>query len=163
MVMTVENRFWSKVDILENCAACWLWTAALTPGGYGRFAFGKRGSNTNAQRIAWMLTNGEIPPGMDVLHRCDNPPCVNPAHLFLGTQADNVADMDAKGRRKWGGFVPPPRSGVPWIAKVTESEVTEIRALFAGGTRQVAIAKSYGISQQLVSAICRRHVWKHVS
>lgn len=97
------TRFWSKVNkngpvhpVLGT--ACWLWTAALTSG-YGTFA-PTREKMVYAHRYSWALANGSIPDGQEVLHRCDVKPCVNDAHLFLGTQTDNMADMDAKGRRR---------------------------------------------------------------
>ena len=93
--LTIQERFWSKVD---RSGECWLWTAAKVQG-YGSFD-GRR-----AHRVAWELAYGPIPKGVGyhgtcVLHRCDTPACVNPAHLRLGTQADNMADRDAKGRQR---------------------------------------------------------------
>jgi HNH endonuclease len=100
-------RFWSKVDkhgpLPEHCpelGPCWVWTRATDPAGYGRFGIGSRGANRVffAHRVALALT-GTIPPDdLDACHRCDNPPCCNPGHLFLGTLLDNMADMVAKGR-----------------------------------------------------------------
>lgn len=90
------KRFWTKVNI-KNIEDCWEWNAFKTKKfGYG--AFRLNGRMHNAHRISWLLSRGEIPAGICVLHKCDNPPCVNPAHLFLGTQADNVKDCKAKGR-----------------------------------------------------------------
>lgn len=89
------DRLWSKV---ERGPACWVWQAHRNRAGYGQFWF--EGRSQKAHRIVWIITYGEIPDGLCVLHRCDNPPCCNPEHLFLGTKADNTADMDAKGRRR---------------------------------------------------------------
>ena len=86
------SRFWSKVDIKEK-DDCWIWTAGTVKGGYGLFG-------CQAHRIAYTLSVGPIPEGLEVLHKCDNPPCCNPNHLFTGTQQDNIKDMDSKGRRK---------------------------------------------------------------
>ena len=87
------DRFWDKVD---KTGECWIWTASKNKKGYGRFGFGSRAQL--AHRVSWLLSNGEIPDGMLACHTCDNPPCVNPSHLWLGTQKDNVVDMSSKGR-----------------------------------------------------------------
>lgn len=99
MDLSVEERFWSKVDTsgTEEHPDCWEWTAYRRPTGYGHFRF--RGKQWKAHRVAYTLIKGEIPEGQCVLHiECDNPPCVNPAHLKTGTQADNMRDRDQKGR-----------------------------------------------------------------
>lgn len=91
-----EARFWAKVDRSGGPEACWPWTGARAWNGYGQFGDG--GQIHIASRVAWELSCGPIAEGLHVLHRCDNPPCVNPAHLFLGTHSDNMRDMVAKGR-----------------------------------------------------------------
>jgi hypothetical protein len=96
----IQDRFWSKVKI-STADACWLWQAA-TIRGYGQIGSGGHPKRPlYAHRVAWELTHGAIPDDLNVLHRCDVPLCVNPAHLFLGTQHDNLADMVAKGRDRW--------------------------------------------------------------
>lgn len=89
-------RFEAHVD---KSGDCWLWTGPRSASGYGRCSRGMK--KHRAHRVAFALYVAEIPEGMHVLHRCDNPPCVNPAHLFLGTHIDNMRDMEAKGRAKW--------------------------------------------------------------
>lgn len=92
--MTVEERFWSKVDKTNEC---WVWLGTRTEFGYGQFRF--EGHTRKAHRVAWTLANGPVPNDRpNVLHRCDNPPCVRPEHLFVGTLSDNSQDCAAKGR-----------------------------------------------------------------
>lgn len=96
-------RFWTHVD---KSGDCWIWTGARYALGYG--AFGPKGTGAmGAHRYSWILAHGEIPAGMKVLHKCDVRCCVNPDHLFLGTQKDNIADMMAKGRRRGRSSAPP--------------------------------------------------------
>lgn len=97
---TMSARFWSKVNISGGATSCWPWMAGRLWVGYGMFCL--RGKTKRAHRVAWEIANGEIPSDLCVLHRCDNPSCVNPAHLFLGTSADNTRDMVAKHRQAAG-------------------------------------------------------------
>ncbi len=93
----VAERFWSKVVKTDD--GCWGWNGATTPFGYGRMTAGSRGAGLlRAHRVSWELHYGPIPAGLLVLHHCDNPPCVRPNHLFLGTMLDNSRDAVAKGR-----------------------------------------------------------------
>lgn len=108
-----------------------------------------------SHRAAWELTHGPVPDGLFVLHRCDNPPCCNPAHLFLGTRGDNNRDARAKGRHVHGERV--------GTAKVTENEVILMRGLAAGGILQKDLALIFGLQKMQVSRIVRRERWAHVA
>lgn len=139
---TVE-RFWSKVD---KSVDCWLWTCHRTLDGYGTINID--GKMILAHRYSYELHNGPIPEDMCVCHKCDNPACVNPAHLFLGTHADNMQDKTAKGRND---------------SKLTEAQVREIRRRYAQeGTTQEELAAEYGIDRANVGYIVRRDTWRHI-
>jgi hypothetical protein len=138
------TRFWAKVDV-RGADDCWEWQRGRSRFGYGSVLWG--GRQTNAHRVAYMLSAGPIPAGMCVLHRCDNPPCVNPAHLFLGTKADNIADMVAKGRGRYMDRPAPDIAGLrverlrgPWVAVFCPccGDVTRIAETSANLARIVA-------------------------
>ena len=141
---TLADQFWGKVD---RTGDCWLWTGNINSDGYGRI--GVNYKNILAHRFSWGLHFGMIPKGMNVLHECDNPPCVNPAHLFLGTQADNMKDMVAKGRSHTA-------------FKLTVYDVREIRRRAATGENQTDIGTDFGLCQGTVSEIFNRKIWKHI-
>ena len=147
-------RFWDKVD-RRGPEECWPWTASTTEKGYGKIGVGSPPRHLlSTHRMSWILAYGPIPPGMHVLHRCDVPGCVNPSHLFLGTQADNIADREAKGRGPVGE-----RNGV---SKLTEADVLEIRARLQQGEYQSEIGKDFLVAQTTISAIARGVTWKHL-
>lgn len=151
--MTVSDRFWCKVE-RRDPDACWPWTASVQRGGYGQF--GVQGTMRAAHRVAYELTHGvALAQAQHVCHRCDNPRCCNPGHLFLGTQADNLADMRAKGRARGGSM---PGTSNP-ASRLTESMVAEIRRRLAAGERQVDIAAAVGISRAAVSKIRTGRTW----
>ena len=152
---TVEERFWAKVD-KRGPDECWEWTAGTNSGGYGDIKVA--GRHIKAHRLAFQWLCGPIPEGICVCHHCDNPLCVNPDHLFLGTQAENIADRDAKDRGRGAG----PRGEANGSAKLTKADVREIRQLCAGGKAQEAVGKRYGISQSNISDIVNRKTWAHI-
>jgi len=150
---TPEVRFWSKVVVSSGC---WCWVGGKTDRGYGSFKF--EGGIKRAHRVAWLFTNGPIPKGLCVLHRCDNPLCTNPAHLFLGTQADNMRDASKKRRMSGPGT----RGEDHSRAKITEQDVRDIRSRYAaGGVLQRELAAEYGLGRSGVSAIVTYRNWKH--
>lgn len=163
-------RFWSKVVVKGG--ACWGWTASTTHCGYGRFYFGGEANRrvVGAHRVSWFLTNGPIPTGLWVLHHCDNPPCSNPQHLFLGTHADNMADMATKGRAGQAGDLHLFRTRPEMIRRgeavptscLTEKNVRELRAMRANGARLKSICTRFGISEAQASRIINRQQWRHV-
>jgi len=148
------RRFWDKVDVGTE-DECWNWTANKAHG-YGRFLLDRKWRQ--AHRVAWRLSGGIIPDGMWILHSCDNPSCVNPRHLFLGTRQDNMDDMKSKGRTKGNAM----KGEKNPSSKLKEGEVLAIRALGSKGkwTKQ-EIATAYKISHQTVSDIILRRKWRH--
>ncbi len=123
---------------------------------YGQFWDGQ--TMTRAHSFSYSAFIGAIPSGFSVLHTCDNPQCVNPCHLFLGTQADNVADMVNKGRQSGRKKPWEPNKGT----KLTAADILEIRQRCSAGEPQARVAKSKGIAQSNVSLIVQRITWKHV-
>lgn len=134
--------------------------------GYGMIYEGGKGSRPILMhRLSWEHHVGPIPKGLLVLHRCDNPPCFNPNHLFLGTQADNMADMDAKGRRHKGPVDTTNlhRGEQASWAKLTEAQVREIRARYVPRkVTQDYLASEYGVSRRTIGMIIDRVNWKHI-
>jgi HNH endonuclease len=149
-----ESKFWSKVAIQESRDKCWPWIGAISGGKYGRLTI-KRMSYS-AHRIAYTLTHGAIPKGMDICHKCDNPPCCNPDHLFAGTRKDNFDDAVKKGRIS-------PLYATSRITKLTESDVREVLFLLkVGGKTQSEIANLFGVNQSEISRMKNKKRWKHV-
>lgn len=181
MSFSYEKRFWEKVD--KRAHGCWQWTAGKFAQGYG--AFQLNGCAQRAHRIVWELTHGAIPRGKDVLHTCDNPSCVNPEHLYLGTDKENGRDRAVRGRAASGArhksrTCP---SSVPrgdnhfsrrhpekvcrgehhGNATLTEAQVRAILQEHTGRYGNlIELAKKYRVSRSVVDRIVRRETWKHV-
>lgn len=152
MAKTLEERYWAYVDV-RGPDDCWPWIG-VTHKGYGRFYDGI--SMRGAHRVAWKIAHGD-PGDLHVLHSCDNPPCQNPAHLRLGTHAENMREREERGR---GKYVRGSRHGK---SKLTEQQVREIRDAYTGKYgEQTAIAKRYGITQANVSNIILGRTWQHL-
>lgn len=141
-----EERFWARV---EKSTGCWLWTGAQQYYGYGELSVGKN-RHVRAHRYSYQLAYGPIPKGLVVCHRCDNPPCVRPDHLFLGTHRQNVLDKLGKRRHTWGDGHPNTR--------LSEAQVAEIRRRYAeGGISQGQLGRDYGVHGSTINAIV---LWK---
>jgi hypothetical protein len=153
------SNFWRKVDkeksnVFYNGTRCWEWTRT-TVKGYGRcwVGFGLM----LAHRVSFELSHGEITDGLQVLHHCDNPPCVNPAHLFLGTTQDNMSDMTKKHRH--ADF----RGEKHGKAILTAEQVIEIRQRYsAGKISQQKLGKEYGVSRSAIRHIVTNENWRHI-
>jgi hypothetical protein len=156
-VRPIAERFWEKVDV-RGPDDCWEWKAAHGQHGRGTFMVGSKRHGTQRQvpahRFAYELEYGPIPNGMEACHKCDNPPCCNPRHIFAGTHKENMEDMAAKGRSSQGE-----RDSQ---AKLTTDKVLEIRRLCASGMPQEKVGKLYGVTQGAVWLIVTRRRWKHV-
>jgi len=153
VVRDIPLRFWAKVN---KTPTCWLWTAHRHyRTGYGSFARGGQyGGHVGAHRFSWELHNGPIPKGLSVLHKCDVPACVNPNHLFLGTQVDNLKDMVAKNRHA---------KGQP--SSLTPERVRQLRKDYAADAdpgRVRRVATKYNVSLSSIRRIVANEVWKWV-
>lgn len=154
----MKARFWARVDVKIGRKPCWEWKALINDSGYGLFPHERR--SLRAHRVAWSLVNGPIPKGLQVCHHCDNRKCVNPDHLYVGTQKDNIADMMDRDRGS-GQFTvernPKPKT------KLTRDQVLEVRRLGAqGALSQKEIGRRFGIRQTNVSKILRRESWRNL-
>lgn len=155
-----EEVFWERLEVAagEGEDGCWEWHGANN-GHYGVTYIPRHFRDTGQEythRIAYWIANGEIPSGMSVLHRCDNPICCNPRHLFLGTQADNITDCRRKGR-----FKPPPESTWGPKPKLTDAIVREIRGLGAAPSH-AELARRYGVSPSTIWRVRSGRGWRWV-
>jgi hypothetical protein len=144
MRLTLAERFWAKV---EKTDGCWFWRGNRSPQGYGQISENDR--LVAAHRVSWRFHFGAIPDGLRVLHSCDVRGCVRPSHLFLGTQADNLVDMVRKGRC--------------YNARLSPSNVAEIRRMTLAGVPSPEIAAVFSIHPAHARKVGRRKAWAHVS
>jgi hypothetical protein len=156
-MMTIEDLLGHTLQVGE----CREWQRSRNDDGYGRLTF--EGKRDKAHRVAYVLAKGPVPDGLCVCHTCDNPPCCNPAHLFLGTKNENNLDKQAKGRARGGGANPNPvRGSSHGQAKLTDHEVMAIRAAWAKGEQQTTLARQHGVSLSTVHLIVHRKHWRHL-
>lgn len=150
---TPEERFWRFVD-KQDALSCWQWMGSGKHDGRGQLKIG--GRHWIASRYSWHIHRGEIPDGKNVLHKCDNPSCVNPDHLFLGTQADNAGDMLSKSRSARGESASK--------SKLTPEQVSEIKKTYRKGRHgfgSPSLAVKFGVSCQSILQIIRGNSWKY--
>lgn len=140
------KRFFDKIN---KTSTCWIWTGAKNNAGYGNFRY--NGKYLNSHRVSYLLFKGHIPPKMFVCHTCDNPSCVNPKHLFIGTPQDNDDDKVAKGRQIKGSKHK--------YSKLKESDIPKIRK---DKRSHQSIANTYNVSRRLIGMIKEGTIWKHV-
>lgn len=167
----LADRFWEKVNKdgpipshMPHLGQCWLWTANATPDGYGNIARGSSQQQNNqllAHRVSWELHYGPIAGGLWVLHHCDNPPCVRPDHLFLGTNRDNLLDASSKGRTALGE-----RNGRhvhPETCKLSVEQVLDIRQRIAQtNITYRALAREFGVHSSTISRIAAHKRWAYI-
>jgi hypothetical protein len=151
-------KFWAKVQKSDNC---WEWQGDKDRDGYGVISWLKR--PVRVHRLAWLLLRGAIPENLCVLHHCDNPVCVNPEHLFLGTHRDNNLDMRAKGRenRNYEGFERA-RGSSNGNAKLEEEDIQVIKELHSSGHSLRQIGRMFGVSMFPIQQIVNGKAWNHV-
>jgi hypothetical protein len=157
----ILQRFWAKVSIVNDDTSCWKWTGCTfkRKWNYGQFYVSRERGHELAHRIAYELTHGEIPEGKWVLHKCDNPLCVRPDHLFLGTHIDNMADMRSKNRSAhsnglFGELHP--------NSKLTDERVIAIYRLLKEGKHVIEIAQKFDVDRHTVSHVIHGRTWTHV-
>lgn len=150
MPKLTQNDFWNRVDKTESC---WIWKGRTDRQGYGWFRWDYR--DQKSHRLSYQWAKGSIPQGQFVCHSCDNPSCVNPDHLWIGSLQDNHRDMMNKGRHGYGVM----KGSKNASAKLTEAQVLEIRATPGPNWR---IAEKYGVSKCTIDEIKTRTTWRHI-
>jgi hypothetical protein len=150
--MTAEERFWTNIEKNRD-NDCWRWTGALRIRDYGSYYY--NGRNQLAHRVSWQINFGPIPDGIHVLHTCDNPSCVNPEHLRLGTHQDNMADRDAKGRQY-------DRNGEKnGRAKLTSEDVNNIRMQYSSGSiTRKSLADKFNVNIGTIGRALSGRTWR---
>ena|SRR3990167_10996306 len=152
----ISQWFWSNVNVKRNIEECWFWRGKKYPNGYGNVIW--NGHNFLAHRIAYQITYGNIPENLFILHRCDMPICVNPYHLWIGTQKDNMNDCSKKGR-----ISPYARKGESNPrAKLTKNQIKEIRQRRGNGEKLIQLSNIFKVSITQISLIVRRKSWAHI-
>jgi hypothetical protein len=165
MVTSVErseylNRYVTPKIFRDLPSGCWLWQGRRNHQGYGLWREHASGKNWVVHRLIWELFNDQpVPDGLQVCHTCDNPPCCNPEHLWIGTATDNAQDKVAKGRWRGGDT----RGELNGQSKLTEPQVVEIRRRVAAGETRTALALEFGVHLITVSQLVRRLTWRHVA
>jgi hypothetical protein len=159
---SAAERFWAMVDKngpvpahMPHLGPCWLWTGGHTSAGYGNFRLSAEDGNDQAHRVMYLLERGVIPDGLWVLHHCDNRPCVNPDHLFLGTRQDNSDDMVAKGRSVRGERNPRHRLTAAIVLRLRQRHQ-------AGGASWTQWAAEYGVTATTIQQAVLGRTWKHL-
>lgn len=157
------ESFWARASIGDGC---WEYRGRLNRYGYGTIRY--RGVQQSTHRLAWTLARGSIPAGSCVLHHCDNPRCVRPSHLFLGSHADNMADKCAKGRAARGASVhrhrppPPPVGERNPRAKLTWTAVAAIGEAIRGGATRAQVGRRFGVAPSTISRIATKKAWRRI-
>ncbi|AMS02615.1 endonuclease [Gordonia phage Yvonnetastic] len=158
---TLESRYWSRVEV-KGRDECWPWTGGVEPFGHGVIYLGRFSGtprNEKAHRLAYEFHHGKPPGDLVVRHTCDNPPCQNPRHLILGTQADNIRDMYSRSRNVNDGR---PGTSHP-MHKISDADVRDMRDRYSsGGVRYKDLALEYDLSEAQVGRIIKRERWKHL-
>lgn len=166
------DLFWGKVDkdnstIFYNGTRCWEWTGAKNKSGYGHCWIKDLKTNRKSHRVSWVIHYGKIPDNLLVCHHCDNPPCINPLHLFAGTSKDNALDRNSKNRGRKPGIRKRPET-IQYGErspnhKLTSKQVAEIRRLYKPSVRGsgcLVLAHKYGVSKSTIFAVVRGKNWK---
>lgn len=148
-----KQRFFESY-VIDGSSLCWEWIGAKSRGGYGRLKIENR--PVQAHRFSWMIHFGDIPKGMYVCHKCDNPSCVNPNHLFLGDQSDNMRDMSEKGRSSDNRGEQNPNS------KLTNDLVSDIRHLWDNGMTPKRLSIKFGVPLGTINNIVFGYTWQHI-